>query len=59
MSHQATFAPGEAVGIDHVIMNLSFSSRSDAALKAIEELAGEFRLVIWDPQSQDACLSGT
>ncbi|MGW6896255.1 hypothetical protein [Streptomyces sp. NBC_01718] len=47
------------IGIDHVIMNLSFSSRSDAALKAIEELAGEFRLVIWDPQSQDACLPGT
>ncbi|MER6448386.1 hypothetical protein [Streptomyces venezuelae] len=45
-----------AVGIDHVIMNLSFSSRSDAALRAIEELAGEFRLVIWDPQSQEAFL---
>ncbi|MEU4093229.1 hypothetical protein [Streptomyces sp. NPDC026673] len=47
-----------ALGIDHVVMNLSFSSRSDAALKAIEELAAEFRLVIWDPQSQDACLPG-
>ncbi|MFE8947733.1 transposase family protein [Streptomyces sp. NPDC007856] len=45
-----------AVGIDHVIMNLSFSSRSDAALKAVEELAAEYRLVIWDPRSQDAYL---
>lgn len=26
------------IGIDPVIMNLSFSSRSDAAIKAIEEL---------------------
>ncbi|MFF3610074.1 hypothetical protein [Streptomyces sp. NPDC002463] len=47
-----------AIGIDHVVMNLSFSSRSDAALKAIEELASEFRLVIWDPQSQGAYLPG-
>lgn len=45
-----------AVGIDHVIMNLSYSSKSDAAIKAIEELAGEHRLVLWDPQSQDADL---
>lgn len=48
-----------AIGIDHVVMNLSFSSRSDAALKAIEELASEFHLVIWDPQSQNAYLPGT
>jgi hypothetical protein len=45
-----------AVGIDHVIMNLSLSSKSDASLKAVEELAAEYRLVIWDPQSQDAYL---
>ncbi|MFF0478913.1 hypothetical protein [Streptomyces sp. NPDC004284] len=44
------------IGIDHVIMNLSFSSRSDAAIKAIEELAAEFCLVIWDPQSHNAHL---
>lgn len=44
------------VGIDHVIMHLSFSSRSDAALKAIEELAAEYRLAIWDPQSREAYL---
>ena len=45
-----------SIGIDHVIMNMSFSSRSDAALKAVEELAAEYSLVIWDPQSQDAYL---
>lgn len=45
-----------AIGIDHVIINLSFSSRSDAALRAIEELAAEYRLVLWDPQTQDAHL---
>ncbi|MFD4867037.1 hypothetical protein [Streptomyces sp. NPDC058412] len=45
-----------SVGIDHVIMHLSFSSRSDPALRAIEEFAAEFRLVVWDPQSQDAHL---
>ncbi|MFB6480592.1 hypothetical protein ACFWB2_27175 [Streptomyces virginiae] len=44
------------VGVDHVIMNLSFSSKSDAAIKAIEELAERYRLVLWDPQSQDAYL---
>ncbi|MFI8763584.1 hypothetical protein ACN9M0_37690 [Streptomyces sp. R-07] len=58
----STESPGTstplAIGIDHVVMNLSFSSRSDAALKVIEELASEFRLVIWDPQSQDAYLPG-
>ncbi|MFI7455295.1 hypothetical protein ACIBQX_48060 [Nonomuraea sp. NPDC049714] len=47
-----------AVGIDHVIVQLSFSSRSDAAISAIEELAAEFRLAIWDPQAQDVHLPG-
>jgi hypothetical protein len=47
-----------AVGTDHVIMNLSFSPRSGAALKAIMELAAKYRLVVWDPQSQDAHLPG-
>ena len=47
-----------ATGVDHVIMNLSFSPRSDAALKAILELAAEYQLVVWDPQSQDAYLPG-
>ncbi|GAA2625309.1 hypothetical protein GCM10010425_22070 [Streptomyces spororaveus] len=43
-----------SVGIDHVVMNLSFSAGSDDALRTIEELAAEYCLVIWDPQSQDA-----
>lgn len=43
-----------AVGIDHVIMQLGFSVRSDAAIEAIEELAAEFGLVVWDPQAQEA-----
>jgi hypothetical protein len=47
-----------AIGIDHIIMNLSLSSRGDAALRAIMELAAEYRLVVWDPQSQDAYLRG-
>jgi hypothetical protein len=41
-------------GIDHVIMQLSHSARSDPALKAITELAAEHDLVIWDPQSGEA-----
>jgi hypothetical protein len=47
-----------AAGIDHVIMNLSFSPRSDAALQAIMELAAEYQLVVRDPQSQDARFPG-
>ncbi|WP_281262429.1 hypothetical protein [Allonocardiopsis opalescens] len=39
-----------------MIMSLGSAPSSDAALKAIEELAAEFRLVIWDPQSQEASL---
>jgi hypothetical protein len=46
------------VGIDHVIMNLSWSARSTPAIEAIQELAAEHRLVLWDPQSQDAYLPG-
>jgi hypothetical protein len=45
-------------GIDHVIMNLSFSAHSDPAIKAIQELAARFHLILWDPQSQDAYLPG-
>jgi hypothetical protein len=48
-----------SAGIDHVIMNLSLSPRSDAAVAAIMELAVEHCLVVWDPQSQDAYLPGT
>ena len=45
-------------GIDHVIMHLSWSPQSDAAVTAIMGLAAEHRLVVWDPQSQDAYLPG-
>ena len=44
------------VGIDHVIMNLSWSARSTPAIEAIQDLAAEHRLVIFDPQSEDAYL---
>lgn len=47
------------VGIDHVTMNLSFSARSDPAINAIQELASEYGLVLWDPQSEDAYLPGS
>jgi hypothetical protein len=47
-----------AAGIDHVIMHLSFSPRGDTALTATMELAAEYRLVVWDPQSEDAYLPG-
>ncbi|WP_199824056.1 hypothetical protein [Streptomyces sp. NBRC 109706] len=47
-----------AIGVDHVIMSLGHSSRSDAALRAIEALATEFRLVLWDPQAGNATLPG-
>lgn len=47
-----------ATGIDHVIMHLSWSPQSDAAVTAIMGLAAEHRLVVWDPQSQDAHLPG-
>lgn len=41
------------VGVDHVIMHLSFSHRSDAALETIMELAAKYRLVVLDLQSDD------
>ncbi|MFJ6054756.1 hypothetical protein [Streptomyces sp. NPDC092307] len=47
-----------SIGIDHVVMHLSFAARSDPELRAIEELAAQYRLVVWDPQSQDAYLPG-
>src|ERR1700761_6031582 len=46
------------VGIDYVIMNLSWSARSTPAIEAIQELAAAHRLVLWDPQSSDAYLPG-
>lgn len=47
-----------STGIDHVIMHLSLSARSDPALRAITELAEKHRLVIYDPQSSDATMPG-
>ncbi|HVB42577.1 MAG TPA: hypothetical protein VNF47_07690 [Streptosporangiaceae bacterium] len=47
-----------AVGVDHMIMHLSWGPRSNAAVTAIMELAAQYRLVIWDPQYQDAYLPG-
>jgi len=45
-----------SVGIDHVIMHLSFSARSNPAIEAVTALAKEFGLVVFDPQSGGACL---
>src|SRR5512146_1563489 len=45
-------------GIDHVIMNLSWSARSTPAIEAIQDLAAEHGLVLFDPQSEDAYLPG-
>jgi hypothetical protein len=50
-------APLDA-GIDHVIMNMSWSARSTPTIEAIQQLATEHKLVIWDPQTQDAYLPG-
>ena len=44
------------VGIDHVIMHLSFSDRSTPAIKAILELAEAHELTVFDPRSDDAYL---
>lgn len=41
------------VGIDHVIMNLSFSARSDSAIEAIQQLARDNDLILVDLQSDD------
>jgi hypothetical protein len=44
------------VGIDHVIMHLSLSPRTTAAIEAIQELAARRRLVLYDPQPEDVYL---
>ncbi|MFE9575103.1 hypothetical protein ACFYO1_01850 [Nocardia sp. NPDC006044] len=44
------------VGLDYVSMCLSWSPRSRPAIEAILELAAEHRLVVWDPQSEEATL---
>ncbi|MBB6347137.1 hypothetical protein ACWGH8_21720 [Nonomuraea muscovyensis] len=38
------------VGIDHVIMNMSFSAKSDPAIRLVEDLAGRLGLAIYDFQ---------
>ena len=45
-----------STGIDHVIMNLSFSPRSDTTIELIQQLAAQYGLVLWDPQSREAHL---
>ncbi len=45
-----------SVGVDHVIMHLGSSPRSDPAITLIQGLAVEYGLVLWDPQSQHAYL---
>jgi hypothetical protein len=45
-----------AVGVDHVIMHLSFGRKSGPAINKIMELATQYRLVLYDPQSEDAHL---
>ena len=47
-----------AVGVDHVIMHLSWSSRSNSAVDKIIELAKRHRLVLLDPQPDDTYLPG-
>jgi hypothetical protein len=42
-----------SIGIDHVIMHLSWS-RGGTAIEAIQELATRHNLVLVDPQSGDA-----
>ena len=44
------------VGIDHVIMHLSFSQRGTPAIETIEELAARHKLVLYDPQADDIYL---
>ncbi|WP_236787728.1 hypothetical protein [Amycolatopsis sp. GM8] len=40
-----------SVGIDHVFMSMSWSERGSPAIEAVVALAGEFGLVVFDPQS--------
>lgn len=41
------------VGIDHVSMHLSSSERSDPVLQLIDELAQQYELTLYDPQSDE------
>ena len=57
-SPDSPWMAGLNAGTDHVIMNLSWSTRSTPAIVAIQDLAAEHRLVLFDPQSEDAYLPG-
>lgn len=39
-----------STGIDHVIMHLSYGSRSDSAIEVVCNLAEQHGLVVFDPQ---------
>ncbi|MCP2342275.1 hypothetical protein [Actinomadura rupiterrae] len=41
------------VGIDHVILHMSHSAKSDPALRLVGNLAGRLGLAIYDPQSSE------
>jgi hypothetical protein len=41
------------VGVDHVMMNLSYSRRSDGAIRAVTRLARRYELIIYDPQFEE------
>jgi hypothetical protein len=43
-----------SLGIDHVFMLISWSERGQPALDLVFELAAEFDLTVWDPQSATA-----
>jgi len=42
-----------AVGIDHVILHVTYSPRGDEAVTMIMELAQRHQLIIYDPQSDE------
>ncbi|GAA4900311.1 hypothetical protein LX16_0597 [Stackebrandtia albiflava] len=43
-----------AAGIDHVVVQLRHSVAGDEAVAVMKDLAAEFGLVLWDPQTQEA-----
>lgn len=44
------------IGIDHVIVHITWSPRGTTAVEAVMELARRHRLVVFDPQSDDVYL---
>ena len=57
-SPDSPWMAGLDAGIDHMVMNLSWSASSTPAIAVIQDLAAKHRLVIFDPQSDDAYLPG-